>query len=296
MVLKHYTQRTLGSNLKNLWLQLRALRRSLLGLEGRKLEPPVGYLPVLSDDFKVIDPQKWRWAQPWGRFHAEQRWWWWPLKGQTPSDVIYPTPDGLALELRKYPKDFKWDDLTPKQKAKVPGDWRAPWAAGLLSSRQSFQWGWFEAEIKLPTERGQWSAFWLSGRDQWPPEIDIFEAYTDEDPDGIRVQPNIHWGPNGVQNWQGGKKDWGAPTIPLLAPHQRWIQYACHWTPDRIQIYYDGYLVSDCRIPEAVKQNAHPQYIILNNGCKNPNETGIEPLESAMLVKNVKVYQHPDWI
>lgn len=286
----HYKQRTLGSNLKNLWLLFLAHLRSFLALEGRKLPPPTGYLPVLLDDFKKIDPQKWNWAQPWGQFHPGQRWWWWPKAGQTPSNIVYATPEGAALELRNYPKEFKHSKLTAAQQAQIPEDWRADWAAGLLSSKQSFQWGWFEAEIKLPTEKGQWSAFWLHGLESWPPEIDIFEAYTRKDPDTIRVEPNIHWQSG------GGRKDWGVTRIPLPAPHQRWIQYACHWTPDRIQFFYDGHLVSECTIPEALQANSNPQWIVLNHGCKDPGATGITPMESVMLVRNLKVYQHPDWI
>jgi len=297
MVLKHYTQRTLSSNLLNLWYQLRALFLNLIGTEGGRVGPPAGYVCVFEDQFRQLDSDTWRMAQPWGNFHKDQRWWYWPQRNETPSPVVYPTPDGLALELRNYPKEFKRSELPQwRQSGLEVENWRATWAAGLISSRKSFKWGWIEAEIQLPSERAQWSAFWLAGRDQWPPEIDIFEAYTDRDVDEIQVKPNIHWGPVGVGDWRQGKKDWGAPIIPIYEPNKRFVQYACHWTQDWIRIYYDGILVSECTIPEALENNNLPQYIILNNGCKDPVVKGVNPIESAMLVRNLKVYQHPDWI
>ena len=296
MVLKHYTQRTLASNLKNIWLLARAQYHKLTSSSSNNPQPPAEYRLVFSDDFKTVDSSRWRWGQPWGNFHSDQPWWYWPKRGETPSDVIYPTTEGLAMELRHYPKSFKRSELPEWRQNSVRAMWQAPWAAGLLTSRKSFKYGWIEAEIKIPTERAQWSAFWLAGRDNWPPEIDIFEAYTDEDENKISVKPNIHWGPVGISDWRQGKKDWGAPTVPLFEPNNRFIKYACHWTEDFIRIYYDGILVSDCTIPAALKQNSQHQYIILNHGCKNPIEKGVRPIESAMLVRNVRVYQHQNWI
>lgn len=297
MSLKHYTQRTLGSNLKNLWLQAKAKYRYLTDAPiGGSVKPPQEYAEVFSDDFKTVDSSRWRWGHPWGNIHMEQLWRWWPKAGETPSPVAYPTHQGLALELRRYPKTYKAADLPAWQAKKAPESWTADWATALLSSRKAYQFGWFEAWIQLPTERAQWSAFWLQGLNAWPPEIDVFEAYTDADENDISIKPNIHWGPEGVGDWKLGKKDWGAPRIPIKSPNRRFVQYVCHWTKDFIRIYIDGHLVQECTIPAAVKQNAQHQYIILNNGCKDPAVKGVEPIESGMLVKSLKVYQHPDWI
>ncbi|KAL1987575.1 hypothetical protein VTN96DRAFT_3175 [Rasamsonia emersonii] len=39
----------------------------------------------------------------------------------------------------------------------------------------------FQAEFQAPTARGTWPAFWLTGVDSWPPEIDIAEWKGDGD-------------------------------------------------------------------------------------------------------------------
>ena len=294
MVLKHYTQRTLGSNIKNLWLQLRALLRSKALSPMGPATPPTDYKLVFQDEFRQLNWQAWRTGHPWGRnVHPDWQWKWWPHQSElTSHPVVYPTPDGLALELRKFGRDFSAAQLPPWQKKNAAEQWTAPYCMGCISSKQTYKFGWFEAEIKIPAGRGQWAAFWLSGSENWPPEIDIFETYYADEQ--LWVKPNVHFGNAGT--WKDGKRDMGQPLIPLANPADRWIKYACHWTEDWIRFYYDGYLVYEMTIPMALKQNAQEQYIILNNGCENPAELGFDPAESGMLVRNLKVYQHKNWI
>ena len=53
--------------------------------------------------------------------------------------------------------------------------------SGMIRSRQTFYFGYFESRVKMPSGRGVSPAFWLNpdydinGRLMWPPEIDIFE-------------------------------------------------------------------------------------------------------------------------
>jgi beta-glucanase (GH16 family) len=130
----------------------------------------------------------------------------------------------------------------------------------------------------------QWSAFWTSGVTTWPPEIDIFEAYTDQDVKKIEIQPNIHWRSG------RGKKMYGAPTIPVKNPSDRFVKYAIHWTDKYIKFYYDEILVQVCTNHEMLKDNAAEQFIIINNGLQQPTDTN-QPTEGKMVVKNLKVFQ-----
>lgn len=289
MVIKHYFQRSLVNNLKNFWLQFQAKQRARLKTPGKVATPPPGYELIFIDHFEEVKKDVWNYGQPWGNFHADQPWWYWPTRTEARS-IIKPTPEGLSIGLKNKPKLFERSKLQEWQKrADMPESWVSPWAAGLLSSRIAWQYGWFEATIKLPKDKSQWSAFWLAGDKSWPPEIDVFEAYSTTDPENLTLKPNIHWGKAGT--WQHGKKDYGAPIIELHDPTDRFIQYAVHWTKDFIRIYFDGYLVQECTNKEALKQNSQPQYIILNHGLKNFESEDLKPLESSMLVKNVKVYQ-----
>ena len=55
------------------------------------------------------------------------------------------------------------------------------YTSGMIRSKTTFKYGYFEGRFKLPKGRGIWPAFWLNsdGRADselsWPPEIDIFE-------------------------------------------------------------------------------------------------------------------------
>ncbi len=51
------------------------------------------------------------------------------------------------------------------------------YTSGRTHMRPEFSqtYGRFEVRAKLPTGNGMHSGFWLIGRDNWPPEIDVFE-------------------------------------------------------------------------------------------------------------------------
>lgn len=286
MVLKHYLQRTLCNNLYNFWLQFKAWRLSKKEVSGdRRANPPKDYELVFDDNFKEdsLNMDKWRYAQPWGFFHPNSLWQYWT------KDATFMSGESLILENKYLPKTIYKKDLPQwQQKPELPDEFTIPWAAGLISSKESFTYGWIEAEIKLPVEKMQWSAFWLSGKNSWPPEIDIFEAYTTQDVNDIAMRPNIHWGTG--DTWQEGKKDYGAPRIFVKSPEERFVQYAIHWTDKFIKFYFDGQLVQVANNKTMLKENGKDQFIILNNGLKEPDGDK-QPTEGRMEIRNLKVYQ-----
>ena len=289
--LRHYKNQSIRSNILNIWLRFKAWQRSNRNTSNHlKVQPPSEYTLRMFDPCQKFDTNRWRTGHPWGRVHAKQLWRYWPGAGDTPpTPTVSDRNEGLELKVLNYPKTFYKSELPRWQQDAAPYEWTPRWATGLISSKQSWQWGWFEAEIQLPVQRNSWSAFWLMGSESWPPEIDIFEAYTDADPESIRIEPNLHFGE--VGNTKFPKTDFGAPEFQVRGAQQDWIQYACHWTADFIRIYYDGRLVLECTEPAILEQFSAPQYITINNGCKDPEATGIIPSEGTMKVKNIKVYQ-----
>ena len=282
---KHYKQQATLSNLKNIRYRAGAWLRYYFGAQGNRMaHPPEDYELVLDSQTPVGGDNNWRTGHPWGRVHADQLWRYWPQE-----TVVWNRDEILKLGLQQIPRRFKRAEQPRWLQGRLPEEWTPNWATGLVSSKDSYTYGWFEAQIKLPTQKWMWSAFWLMGSDGWPPEIDIFEALTGEDAEDISMLPNIHWGGKGSTIFPKG--DWGAPRIKLKSPNQRWIQYACHWTPGFIRIYMDCHLVQECTIPRVLEQFSVPQYVILNNGCQNPKVTGGEPSEGVMQVRGVKVYQ-----
>ena len=49
---------------------------------------------------------------------------------------------------------------------------------GLINCKEKFEYGRFDIDIKLPKGPSLWPAFWMWSYNFWPPEIDVFEAYS----------------------------------------------------------------------------------------------------------------------
>ncbi len=85
---------------------------------------------------------------------------------------------------------------------------RFQYESGMIRSKKTFRFGYFEARVKCPGGRGVWPAFWLNsdadanGKSSWPPELDILEYPCN----------NADCKPNTVHiTTQGGPKQKGAP-------------------------------------------------------------------------------------
>lgn len=279
----------------------RAAYHSLKYKDGqlRQVLPPSNYEEVFVDNFdKPLDLNHWRYGQPWGDFHPQYLHQYYDSNGS----VSYVSPDkGLVLELRKEAKTYRKSDLEPWRRSEnMPDEFTIPVKIGMVSSRRSWQYGWFEAWIQLPEGQPYWPAFWLSGIASWPPEIDILEAYSHHGPKyeapilfgkwfkkpNRKIQPNLHYGSIEENN----KKDYKPVDVPVAKATERYVQYACHWEKDFIKIYYDGILVFETRNPEVLQwynRSTDQQYVIFNHGLHEHSK--IEPTESAMLIKSFKV-------
>ncbi len=108
---------------------------------------------------------------------------------------------------------------------------------------QEFQYGRFEARLKVPEGAGLWPAFWMLGANfseddadeanRWPNvgEIDVME-YLGREPDlilGTAHGPGYSGG--------GGLTKWNRQDYPIADDFHT---YAVEWEPDEIRWYYDG--------------------------------------------------------
>ena len=125
------------------------------------------------------------------------------------------------------------------------------WESGMIRSRQTFYYGYFETRVKLPQGRGVWPAFWINsdysidGQLTWPPEIDVFEypinGRQDTDnmfhsagstyPKGAEIEyayadPRYSKALKGYIGQQPLNKDWHV--------------FALLWMPDSYTIFLDG--------------------------------------------------------
>lgn len=285
MTFKQFIQSLIPTAVKNVFADTSAVVREVTPrIEKGKASPPSNYELVFEDDFseRFLDKTKWVPSQPWGEFHADYLYRWWP-KDETALSIEDNT---LRLDLRYFPKTYIKSELPKWQQVdKLPEEFTIDHAVGLVRTKEQFKYGWFEADIKLPKQQNQWTAFWLMSKEKWPPEIDIFEAFAPDSAEDLEIESNIHYGET------PDKKSIGGKASPVQNPTDRFVNYACHWTEDFIRFYIDGFLVREVTDKEILSDLSEvPQYLILNNGVKN--EPKNFKYYSVMEVKNVKIYQN----
>lgn len=125
---------------------------------------------------------------------------------------------------------------------------------GLLRSEESFGYGRFGADIRLPRGRNLWPSFWLVGADEpWPEggEIDIMEAWSNclgYYRFGIPQPPYLipSWKTtNNVHYDEYGKHcSTGSRSLPLLfslrRPAHNFVRYEVEWRSSTINFYVNG--------------------------------------------------------
>ncbi len=119
--------------------------------------------------------------------------------------------------------------------------------SGMLRSRWTGEYGYFECRMKAPPGRGMWPAFWLNPQDgKWPPEIDVVEIVSNgrdttansfhyvhsTNPKNADVQTKL----DKEGAYRGGFDDAAG-----------FHTFAVEWTPDTVRHYVDGVLVVERR-------------------------------------------------
>ena len=166
--------------------------------------------------------------------------------------------DGYLHLYTKYqPKDFQQQDGTTIS---------IPYAVGMLNSCIStdvkFQYGYFEIRSKNPSQPAVWPAFWLSGSQSWPPEIDIFEMYGGKNGKNIDAQDmTIHWGVNGQKLYSSMTK------VKVNNSDKDFHIYACDWTEKHIKFYTDGVLISQFTRTKILDKWFNQKMIIIMNNA-----------------------------
>jgi hypothetical protein len=300
-VIKLLKKHPIKQVLKNIYLKNRANRWSKKYKTGgyRSIEPPKDYKVVFEDNFKKFDDTKWRMSQTWGEYHTNHL----DQYYDTTGELLKITNEGASLGIKRKPKTFyKKDNPELSKNPNIPDEFEIPVCVSLINTKEGWQWGWFESWIKLPKGQHFWPAFWLSGLNHWPPEIDIFEGYSDVGPNYDdysifgrffkkpyqKIQPNLHYG--NVE--KGTYEYWGAHNIPVAEATERFVQWTCHWEKDFIRIYWDGILVfesTDKKVLENYNGSTDQMHIILNHGLNYKNNG--YPDENPMIVRSVKVFQ-----
>lgn len=158
----------------------------------------------------------------------------------------------------------------------------------------AWQYGRFEARIKIPSGQGVWPAFWMLGEDiaqaGWPEcgEIDIME--------NIGKEPAIVHGTVHVPGYSGAQGVTNRHTLPEGALADDFHVYAIEWEPEQIRWYIDDMLYQTLTPADVPGRWVfdHPFFLILNVAVGGywpgyPDETTVFP--QKMTVDYVRVYQ-----
>lgn len=171
-----------------------------------------------------------------------------------------------------------------------------PYSVGVVNTFHSknFTYGYFAVRSKNPKGPATWPAWWLTGKNNWPPEIDIFEMYGKATGNSVNTQTmTVHTGKVETHTKQMMMKKIRVSEDTDTAFHI----YACLWTPKKIDFYTDGIKVKSIQFNRWMAQfYQEPMFLVLNNALENTYipqliESGNET--SDFQVDWVQVYQIP---
>lgn len=146
---------------------------------------------------------------------------------------------------------------------------------GLITSKTKFYQGKFEICAMLPHGQWNWPAFWLTGAKTWPPEIDIFEGYSNRNGSYRHFQwtkPCAKYAvrTNAWKNVAPNQKSFGQTQHKAFKHPENYNYFTCEWTKKDVKIFFNSHLVRKFDDKMMLSQmNDQGMYVILNNGCRN---------------------------
>ena len=163
-----------------------------------------------------------------------------------------------------------------------------------MNTKRYWQYGWFEARLKVPDAKGSWPAFWMMPQNfkTWPGdgEIDIMEyAISTQGKD--KSSSSIHCN---AYNWPKGTQKTHVQSVSKAA--SEFHVYALEWTADRMRFYVDGNLhltfINEGKGYDTWPFDA-PFYLKLNLawGGNMGGETDLNALPATYEVDYVRVFK-----
>lgn len=120
--------------------------------------------------------------------------------------------------------------------------------SGMLRSKWTGKYGYFECRMKVPAGRGLWPAFWLNPQDaKWPPEIDVMEIVDNGRDTTKNSFHNVHPGKSETAETVSTKLDKWSSYRPDFDYKDGYHVFAVEWTPDTVRHFVDGVMVAERR-------------------------------------------------
>lgn len=216
----------------------------------------------------------WLQHERWGEVHPDKPNWWYD-----PSCSIIDSEGRLNLLTKSNPKYFPELDITSKV------------GIGLVSCTTPFKWGKFEIEAMLPAGKNLWPAFWLWSFDSWPPEIDVFEGYSNDNPNYFKfrlAKPFGFWNIQTNLHYLDGEKHVSIRSkthyFGFKDPTRSFIKYSVVWTPDVVEFYYGNRRVRKITNRKILDQlNNTTLNVIINNSLTQEADIDSPPLSNFII-------------
>ena len=276
------------------------------------------YQLVFEDNFDTFNPAVWSKGQPWGRFHPDNAHQFYGdpqvfvangklhlLNEPRPYPIIIenqPKGDVERMYRAMNETNLIHKDIIQIQRVNAADSdtgklaLMIPYSVGVVNTfhSQNFTYGYFAVRSKNPTGPATWPAWWLTGKKNWPPEIDIFEMYGKATGNNVNTQTmTVHTGKVETHTKQMMMKKIRVSEDTDSSFHI----YSCLWTPEKIDFYTDGIKVKSIRFNRWMAQfYQEPMFLVLNNGLENtyiPQLIESGNKTSDFQVDWVQVYQIP---
>jgi beta-glucanase (GH16 family) len=222
----------------------------------------------------------WLTQERWGNIHPEKSYVWYDE-----SSVIQNSDEEIILLSKYSPKYF--EELGVESKMGI----------GLISCTEKFTYGRFDLDVMLPDLPYSWPAFWMWSWTDWPPELDVFEGYSDNKGgydvflwDKLfkkhynRLENNVHVRENGVKLDFPSK----TPKFSDTDLRQEFNKYSVVWKPDVIEFYINDMIVRSIVDKKVLsKFENHEMNVIVNNSLYRQH-TSHKNKVGKMIIKNFK--------
>lgn len=198
----------------------------------------------------------------WGRLHPD-----YPHQAMTDASVQFLNDGVVNLNHLKYQ-----GTITHNGKEYAPS-----FDAGCIYGKYPFKYGRFSALISLPDSNDTWPAFWFSGVNSWPPEIDVAEFQPGNFKNGIpKMSCTIHTGTVETRRMFGKSF--------RLHDYQKGRPFTVtfEWMPNYIAWYYNGMLFRKLTQERVLRDLRQDMYLIFGSGIVP--EPSIESLQESFVI------------
>lgn len=195
------------------------------------------------------------------------------------TNCVVTNNNTIKLPINYNPKKFPNDKLNTIR----------TYECAFIESSKVFSYGTYEFDVILDNSPNTWPAIWLYGANNWPPEIDVVEAYPRKNGKVINItdtkwETNIHYDDNGAKQY-GAK---GIPTLLYLLTHKQGKPdtWKLVWTPEYIKIYFNGIrvrYVNDKKVINHFNANNKMRVVVNNMLQKDYNKSDYEKQENFEL-------------